>query len=274
MVSMAKNLYDELGKASIKHNRAISKLIEKLTLFCGIDRFWRNVHHKDGSYSVLGNVPSIAESFFGQNLFLGHPYFRDPLFFQSGFTLPDFFSRHDYEKTQGQLQKKGDCFHVLIYIKKQDDGFIEYGFAKSQFTPGFETVYLNNLPAILKFIDYFEASASQIAREADETKVDIAHIIGASYYENPKLPGGLIVPEKELAFVAAIEEKSALLELTKSEKAVLRHYLNGNSTSEIAKKCFRSPRTIETHLESAKSKLGVRSRSALFDLLLPFRDYL
>ncbi len=75
MVFMAKNLYDELGKASIKHNRAICALIEKLTLYCGIDRFWRNVHHKDGSYSVLGNVPSIAESFFGQNLFLGHPYF-------------------------------------------------------------------------------------------------------------------------------------------------------------------------------------------------------
>lgn len=273
---MSSSIYDHIGKASIKHHKSICKLIDHLTRFCGIDRFWRNAHHKDGSYSVLGNAPSVAEAFFGQNLFLGHPYFRDPIYFQTGFSLPDLFNIQEYEETQGKLRNKGDCHHVLIHIHKLDEGFIEYGFARSEFHPGFESFYLNHLPTILKFIDYFEKEASRVIYEADNARVNMAKIIGAKYHENPRLPCALIVPEKELAFVSAVTRELSyeLLSLTKSEKAILRQYLKGHTTQEIAKTTFRSPRTIETHLERAKAKLGVRTRSGLFDILLPLSEYL
>lgn len=273
-VPMSNNIYDEIGKASRKHNKAICRLIDHLTHFCGIDRFWRNEHHKDGSYSVLGNAPDVAEDFFGQELYLGHPYFRDPKFYTSGFHLPELFQSREFEETQGKLRKKGDCHHVLIYIHKKSDGFVEYGFATSEFRPGFETVYLNQMPSILKFIRYFEDESSKIILEAESSKVDIAAIIGEVYHQNPKIPSPLIVPEKELLFISAVEQSPDILTLTPSEKKVLHLYLDGKSTAEIAKTLFRSPRTIETHLERAKSKLGVRTRSELFELLLPFKEFI
>jgi DNA-binding NarL/FixJ family response regulator len=79
------------------------------------------------------------------------------------------------------------------------------------------------------------------------------------------------VPEKELLFLTALNSDSshaqALLSLSKTEKEVLRYYLQGLSMPEIAKKRFRSTRTIENHVDSIKGKLGLTSRSEIFDFL-------
>lgn len=273
-----KNIYDEIGQPSKKNYDKICKLTEPLKLFLGIDRFWRNSHRKDGSYTVLGNCPPVAEAFFGQNLFVGHPYFRSPRFFQSGFALPELLHSKEYEETQGQLRGDGDCHHVLIYIQKQEDGFVEYGFATSKPRLGFEAVYLNHLQTIGKFAEAFEKNASRLIQEADEYKVNIADLIGSKYHEKPHLSGSILVPDQELNFLSAIKGYPEMMQrmrsLTNSEKICLRHYLSGKTTLEIAKNLFRSPRTIEAHLESSKAKLGVKSRSQLFEILMPFQDVL
>lgn len=272
-----KNIYDEIGRPSKTNYDKLCKLTEPLKLFFGIDRFWRNSHRKDGSYTVLGNCPPVAETFFGQNLYRGHPYFRNPRFFQSGYALPELLHSQEYEETQGQLRGDGDCHHVLIYIQKQEEGFVEYGFATSKPRLGFEAVYLNHLRAIGKFTEAFEKNAAPLIREADEYRVNISHLIGPKY-QKPQLSGTILVPDQELNFLSAIEGNperiQGLLSLTHCERACLRHYLSGKTTLEIAKHLYRSPRTIEAHLESAKAKLGVNSRSQLFEILIPFQSVL
>jgi DNA-binding CsgD family transcriptional regulator len=271
-----KNIYDEIGIASKRNYREICRLTDPLKQFFGIDRFWRNAHEDDGSYSVLGNYPPLAEMFFGQNLYMGHPYFRHPRFFRSGFALPDLLQSRDFENTQGKLRGSG-CFHVMIYVHKHEKKVIEYGFASSQFCPGFEANYLNHQQAILKFISAFEMNAANCIQKADEYKINIKEIIGKQYHEKPKLGETILVPDADLHFISAIErdpeKKLGLLSLTRSEKICLGHYLSGNTTKEIAKKQFRSPRTIEGHIERAKSKLGIHSRSELFEILIPYRDF-
>ena len=273
-----KNIYDEIGKVSKRNFRQLCQLTEPLKQFFGIDRFWRNSHRKDGSYSVIGNYPPLAEVFFGQNLYVGHPYFRHPRFFRSGFALPELVQSRDYEATQGKLREEGDCFHVMIYLLKHEEGVIEYGFASSQFRPGFEATYLNHLRALEKFITAFEVNGSKTIQMAEECSINIAEVIGQKYHERPMLSESILVPDAELHFLAAVEgdpeKKQGILALTPSEKVCLRHYLTGITTKEIAKKIYRSSRTIETHLESAKAKLGVNSRSKLFEILLPFRDFI
>jgi DNA-binding CsgD family transcriptional regulator len=273
-----KNIYDDIGHPSKKNFGKICKLTEPLKLFLGVDRFWRNSHRKDGSYSVLGNSPPVAEAFFGQNLYVGHPYFRNPRFFQSGYALPELLNSQEYEKTQGQLRGDGNCHHVLIHIQKHEHGFIEYGFATSKPRLGFEAVYLNHLQAISKFIHAFEQTAAKLIQEADEYRVNISHLIGVKYHEKPQLSGTILAPDQEICFLSAIEGNSErakeLRSLTNCERSCLRHYLSGSTTLEIAGKLYRSPRTIETHLENAKAKLGINSRSKLFEILTPFRDVL
>jgi DNA-binding CsgD family transcriptional regulator len=273
-----KNIYDQIGQASRKHSKALKKLTEPLHLFLGVDRFWRNFHRADGFYSVVGNHPPTAEAFFGQQLYLGHPYFRNPLFFKSGYVLPELFNDKDYETTQGKLKKEGECFHVFIVFQKKDKDLLEYGFACSKWSPGFEVRYLNHLHAINRFIDYFEVAASKIIKEAEECGINIARVIGDKYDERPKIAGNIMTPEQELLFLASMDTNpkraKLILSLSKSERNCLRPYLTGCTTKEIAKAFYRSPRTIETHIESAKQKLGLNTRSELFEFLRSYRDVL
>lgn len=270
------SIYDKIGIPSIKHHRAIGKLTELLKTYFGIDRFWRNCHRTDGTYTLIGNYPPTGEFFFGQELYKGHPYFRNPIFFKSSYSIPQLLQNNEFEITQGKL--KHDCYHIFLRIRKTQQGFIEYGFATSKPYMGFEMTYLNNLNAIDKFINYFEANASKIIQDSENHQVDISKIIGVIYDKNPRLDSRIMVPDKELAFLASIEKNPeisrGLLELTPNEKVCLKEYLAGNTAKEIGKKLFRSTRTIESHLQNSKSKLGINNRSCLIQSLAPYLDVL
>lgn len=272
------DIYDQIGTISRREQRAIAKLTEPLKLYFGIDRFWRNSHHLDGSYSLIGNYPPTAELFFGEKLYVGHPYFRHPTFFQSGYVLPQLMQSHDFEVTQGKLIRDGGCFHLFMIVRKTENGFVEYGFATSKPLLGFEMTYLNHLASIEKFIDFFEFNAHKIIRKSEEDSIDLPLLIGAKYNENPRLPSKIMTPEKELKFLTSIdsdvEKTKALFTLTKSEKACLKLYLAGLTAKEIGQKLFRSPRTIERHLENGKGKLGLTTRSQCIDFLIPYIDFL
>jgi DNA-binding CsgD family transcriptional regulator len=270
------NIYDLIGIVSKRNYRELSKFTEPLKLSFGIDRFWRNFHRTDGSYSVLGNYPPLAEVFFGQNLYRGHPFFRNPSFFTTGYLLPELLHQRDYDETQGRLKEGGDCFHVMIYLEKNEQGITEYGFASSQYHVGFEATYLNNLKLIMQFTKAFDDNFRNFIQKADEERINMGKLIGNIYLEKPKLPKTILAPDDEYQFLAALEKdpdkRRGLLDLTQSERICLRHYLKGSTTKEIAKTLFRSSRTVEMHLENAKGKLCVNTRSKLFDALIPFRD--
>lgn len=269
------NIYNLVGQTSRKHYHKIKKIVEHLTLFCGIDCFWRNAHHINGSYSLIGNNPTTAEVFFEQGLFKGHPYFRHPKFFRSGFVIPAFCKSLEYEDTQGKFK---DCNQILLYIHKMEHGFIEYGFATSKPISNLEVTYLNHLPTFRKFIDYFEVEGKAIIEDSSKFDIDIAKIIGNQYLISPEITGDTIVPKDELHFLTAIETNSELAKsipsLTKSEKIYLGHYLTGGTVKQTAQKLHISPRTLEKHLENVKGKLGVATRSELFDCLNPYQDLL
>ncbi len=271
-----KNIYDEIGLPSERHHKKIEKLVEPLNVFFRINRFWRCFHRKDGFCSLLGNSPSLIEEFFGKELYVGHPYFRNPHFYESGYILSD--DSLEYENTQGQLRGDGKCNHLLIYIEKNEHGFIEYGFATSLLHPGFESVYLNHLQEIGRFINAFEQNAARLIQEANERPVNVATSIGTKYEEKPQFPNVILSTNQTLHFLSEIHGgssiKEQLLSLTKRERLSLRQYLSGNTMQEIAKKFCRSPRTIEKHLENAKAKLNVQSPSQLFELLAQFQDVL
>lgn len=277
MSTTNKNIFDFVGVPSKRYHAKIKRLLEPLTIFCGIDRFWRNAHTADGAYSLIGNYPPAAEVFFGENLYQGHPYFRNPIFFRSGYTLPDLLHNKSYEDTQGKFREKGDCHHVLLLIQKHDMGFVEYGFATTKSQSGFEMNYLNHLATLKKFATYFDTEADDILRQSRlEYQINIAEIIGSSYHKKPDIACDTILRDKELLFLSTIEKDlelgKAILSLTKNERLTAKLYLSGNTAKEIAKKLYRSPRTVETHLAHIKSKLGITTRSKLFDVLQPYKE--
>jgi DNA-binding CsgD family transcriptional regulator len=276
---MSKNIYDHIGRPTIQHLVAVQNLLEPLKTYFGIDRFWRNEHLNDGSYSLIGNYPPTGELFFGLGLFAGHPLFRHPHFFQSGYSLPSLDPTYEFEETQGKVIKGGDCFHLLTYIVKTDRGIIEYGLSTSHYQPGFESVYLNNLNVITKFLNYFEKEAELIIKKSKEYSVEMPPLIGDKYNVRPIVQStNTLLPDKQLNFLLAIEkdkERGKMIQtLSPSERIVLKHYLDGKSAKEVARTLFRSSRTVEKHLEIIKNKLFISSRNELMNFFSSYRDLL
>lgn len=66
--------------------------------------------------------------------------------------------------------------------------------------------------------------------------------------------------------------ESALPELSARELEVLRHVAAGRSTAEIAKILHRSVKTVETHKQSLKAKLGADSPAQLMRMAMAHFD--
>lgn len=259
-----------------KYHNKVCVLAQPLELF-GIDRFWRWSQKSDGSFSIIGNSLGVAEVFFDQNLHVNHPHFRHPRFFKTGFTLPEQLNLAEWEETQGKL-RGAHCNHVLILIQKKDESFVGFGFGSSKIRPGLENLYLNKLNRINQFIQYFENDAAKLILEAEGNRTDISSVVGSKFNQKPQLCQMITASDNEIQFLAAIEGKSnlskALTSLTRTEKICCYYYLSGYTAKEIGKKLYRSPRTVETHLQSAKAKLNVTTRSGLFEVLEPFQRFL
>lgn len=54
----------------------------------------------------------------------------------------------------------------------------------------------------------------------------------------------------------------------------LGHYLTGGRwyNKQIAHRLDIFPRTLEKNLENAKGKIGIKTRSEFFDILIPYQD--
>ncbi|GAJ09913.1 unnamed protein product, partial [marine sediment metagenome] len=216
--------------------------------------------------------------FWAEDYYHTHPYLRDPKFFQNGYSLPDLEENKDYEDSMAIMRDLERISQLLMIVRKYGDGFVGYGFAVTTPRSGLESIYLNRLPLIDKFIDSFEERAKKEIQSTEDRRVKISTLIGDKFYEKPNINSNAITSESQLRFLATIDahpdRAQAILSLSAPERTCLRHYLAGKTAKQIALETHRSPRTVETHLDIAKQKCHVNSRSKLFEFLAPVREFL
>src|SRR5205823_4977080 len=83
-----------------------------------------------------------------------------------------------------------------------------------------------------------------------------------AWTSGPNKPGNHSVTTPARPPAAAPAHSKSLAELTARELEVLRLVAQGLTNSQVAAKLFVSPATINVHLTSIYSKLGVNSRNA------------
>lgn len=178
---------------------------------------------------------------------------------------------------QEQLNSQHELFGLgneFTIIKRHKD-YIEYfHFYADSNTPGMENFYINNIELLEQFILYFintartfinKADASPLLkpwRKQEESTLQQKHI---PIFPNidKKLLLKDITPKR--LFLCA-EPRNVYL--TKREIDCAKLVVQGKMNRAIAEILFISHRTVETHIESLKTKTNCKDRNSLINYLL------
>lgn len=254
------SLEEMLLKVSGRHQNKINKFCQPLLTHFGINSFSYHKLMNTGGYYLIGNHVEGYHYYFSEKLHLIQPHFRHPQNFQSCVSL----SRNIPDETYQQgLQKAHEKFGVhfgVVLINKITDGmeFIDLGVNSSSVMH--EVLILNELPLIRKFIQKFIEENQFLFKLLEDNQVNLQEIIGLKFQK------------AEIALTASLPRRKQFLatlgikmpeSLSKRDDAVLKHLLEGNSASQIAKKLHLSCRTIEHYMERLKEKLICYSKADL-----------
>jgi DNA-binding CsgD family transcriptional regulator len=158
-------------------------------------------------------------------------------------------------------------------VRKLPNSVRYFFFSTTQDLAIVKQIYVNNLEALERFASFFEQEAKQEIQAASkffktpEKKVQKQHGTKVDkgllnrFYEETKLdfPNEIFMPAFGLVKISP-QEWRCFAYLSK-------HY----TTPEIAEKLGLSVRTIETHLNNLKNKLGCFRKTELFELALRFK---
>jgi len=211
-----------------------------------------------GCFSVLTSNIAWGEFFGAEKNYLIDPYLRHPKFFQSGVVL-----LHNKDEDSVLRMINSQKFNRLISLfisNRTADGLETFGFASNSFDDNQVSLLLSELPLLRMFFKKFREENRAIFRAVDENQIDLAKLIGPSFYENGlKSASPSSARDRLLQDLGMLDPSS----LTSREVGVVKLLLQGLSASKIALQVHLSKRTVEHHIERIKEKLGCDSKAEL-----------
>lgn len=271
-----KSICDSVSYTSRYYKETIAKLTEPLKKFIQVDAFWQYSITHDGFFSTISNKPEQLEFFWDEMLFLGHPYLRRADFYPSGYHFPHLIANSDYERTQGKMRENEFLDQMIILFRQNKNGLSAYCFAP-RIKINITDKLINSLPLLNRYIDYFNEETDKIIKMSLARSIDLKEVSNEYFNTSPKIADQMLSKKNEKEFLLALESDTRKAEIinsfTEREKSCLYWFLKGRSASEIAKKLFLSPRTIEYYLDNIKNKCGVSKKSDLFDFLADWGLY-
>lgn len=149
-----------------------------------------------------------------------------------------------------------NLYHPLGITIAHKDYFESFVFAAHQGNNNVINTYFNNTELLLNFIDIFKSKAINLIKEAEKCKVIIP---------TPNRPDEINILNN-LSSALTIKGNYGKVEITIKEMETLRLLRQGLTAKEIASRFSRSPRTIESHLDNLKDKLGCNKKSQLMSI--------
>lgn len=261
---------------TFKNEKKIKKVSEPLAQGFGLDTFWYYSLTKEGELCYLSNNAVIADYFYSNELYKGHPYFKTPDLIKPGFFFAEKTTAADYTQTQGRLRDVVTMDQIFAVMNVEGGRVEGYGFATTKNLPDLTNSIINNLYLFKKFIHYFHEEAGDVLKQMRKNSVDIAAECQKSFYEPTSYFDALASNSNPLSFSDQIDPKrfEMLNSLSVREKECLKWFLKGLSAPQIGKKIHLSSRTVEFYMNNIKNKLCCNTKQELFEVLLNSRDFL
>lgn len=241
----------------------VKELCRPLETTFGIDVFWYHSSTPSGNYNLVSNQPNIIDYYYGNHFYHSNPYLRHPDNYTTTAILPLCAPQPDYLESQLPTNQKFGMDHILLLFLKVGSVCHGFGFCTTNPSVSMETVYLNHLPLLLKFRDYFLEEWSQYGKKTEKYTVNMGELIGPKYFERHDYLN--VLPEsKKMAFLSAIDPSEGSLgsgvghvkdSLTKKALTLIEKDLFSNvGLDEIAKKIGASPSTFMRHFKNSTNQ--------------------
>lgn len=185
----------------------VKKLCEPLETTFGIDSFCYQVNSSTGRYAIVSNTPEIISYYYGNHFYRNNPYIKHPDNYQTGAILP-LLSDQEYRDSQLLTNQEFGMNNILFLTLKEGSLCHIFGFSTTKKGLALETVYLNHLPLLEKFRDYFLKEWRSYSNKMNDYTVNIGEIIGPKYYERRKQMIAHLPESIKKGFLSAINSES------------------------------------------------------------------
>lgn len=249
-----------INRYNLRFNQKINKFCTPIIDNFGVNHFWYYKVTNEGYYTCLGSSLPWTEYYFGEKLYLSNPYLRNPANFQSGTSFIRPIKDYSYQKSVDIGVRNFRINQSLVFLEKGRDGVEGWGFASHLPIPTFESLCINEMPLLKFFVKKFREEFNSLFCKMSEDLVDIASLIGPTFYKNDSTIQ--TPPIKRKLFLKQFH-LSQILELSNREKEVLFLVSKGLFAIQIADHLQLSKRTVEHYIENIKNKLNCFSKAEL-----------
>ena len=261
-------------EVNIKHNHIlfeaqndISEICKPLFDFLKIGYFHFRRTFQDGSYFVLSTDSNWSLYFIKKKVPVKTPVIQKFLDSKSYFCL---WQGNIPDETLSVARNFYGIKSAIAMVERNKTYFDSYSFGSKKNKEHTYDVYINNIDSFLKFISYFQEKAifliakanKQLIVPADSLKdINLRKIMNLNECDEKEKFIEAITVNKTF-----LKTSSGCIFVTKREAECLHHLSHGRNRKEIGNLIGLSPRTVDTHLEKAKNKLGCLTSSALIEL--------
>lgn len=259
--------FKDIFKNNERNQDFLKKISEPLKRSFGIDVFWHVTVHENGQLSGLCNYNDAFCHFWENHWYNEMDFFISPAQLNKGYFLLEYDM--GYDNYMQNIEEKYPLHHPFLMIRKEKNEKADlFGFSSKKCIPALPSLYINNLPLLNSYIDYFLDAEQNFKIPPGETMVDMATLRGKDIYYG-KNYGEECLPNRErnFQFLNQIGVDPFLLKaankLTPREKQVLVACLDGKTAAENGEELGLSPRTIQSYIENIKNRLGILTREEL-----------
>ncbi|EJL94418.1 response regulator containing a CheY-like receiver domain and an HTH DNA-binding domain [Herbaspirillum sp. CF444] len=225
----------------------------------GINCFSYSRVYKDGSRSELwSDARALNHTFFEKKYIVGS-YTPDYYGHKERYAILEHkvcsFTTETRNRYIAQINDQRNLFDhafpfkIINFTDEYCEYFLFYSSVSNVNAVGF---YLNNLDMLESFVAFFKVAASKLIAQADKERL----ISGTRPHSG--MPG-TPVSTKNVHLGSLTNE----CELTPRQTQIAQYVIAGKTAREIATLLIVSPRTIETHIDNMKSRLGCMNKTEL-----------